>query len=65
MSNMLNDIRYDIDKHCIKQEDDEIFAHTHSISIDDVRIAIKHLKNVNLIVLLVYVLYECIHEALV
>ena len=44
MSNMRNDIRYDIDKYCIKQEDDEIFAHTHNISIDDVRVAIKHLK---------------------
>ena len=42
MSNMCNDIRYDIDKYCIKQEDDEIFAHTHNISIDDVRVAIKH-----------------------
>ena len=31
----------DIDKYCIKQEDDEIFAHTHSISIDDVRITIN------------------------
>ena len=42
MSNMRNDIRYDIDKYCIKQEDDEILAHTHNISIDDVRVAIKH-----------------------
>ena len=41
MSNMRNDIRYDIDKYCIKQEDDEIFAHIHNISIDDVRVAIK------------------------
>ena len=49
MSNMRNDIRYDIDKYCIKQEDDEIFAHTHHISIDDVRLAINHLKKVNLI----------------
>ena len=37
-----NDIRYDIDKYCVKQEDDEIFAHTHNISIDDVRVAIQH-----------------------
>ena len=44
MSNMRNHIRFDIDKYCIKQEDDEIFAHTHNISIDDVRVAIKHLK---------------------
>ena len=44
MSNMRNDISYDIDKYCIKQEDDEIFAHTHNISIYDVRVAIKHLK---------------------
>ena len=51
MSNMRNDIRYDIDKYCIKQEDDEIFAHTHNISIDGLRLAIKHWKNVNLIVL--------------
>ena len=42
MPNMRNDIRYDIDKYCIKQEDDEIFAHTHNISIDDARLAIKH-----------------------
>ena len=28
---MRNDIRYDIDKYCIKQEDDEIFDHTHNI----------------------------------
>ena len=40
MSNMRNAIRYDIDKYCIKQEDDEILAHTHNISIDDVRVAI-------------------------
>ena len=44
MSHMRNDIRYDINKYCIKQEDDEIFAHTHNISIDDVRLAIKRLK---------------------
>ena len=44
MSNMRNDIRYDIDKYCIRHEDNEIFAHTHNISIDDVRLAIKHLK---------------------
>ena len=44
MYNMRNDIRYDIDKYCITQEDDEIFAHTLNISIDDVRVAIKHLK---------------------
>ena len=44
MSNMRNDIRYDIDEYCIKQEDDELFAHTHNISIDGVRVAIKHLK---------------------
>ena len=36
MSNMRNDIRYDIDKYCIKQEDGEIFAHTYSIRIEDV-----------------------------
>ena len=42
MYNMRNDIRYDIDKYCIKQEDDEIFAHTHNIRIDDVRVEIKH-----------------------
>ena len=54
MSNIRNYIRYDIDKYCIKQEDDEIFAHTHNISIDDVRVAIKHFLNVNLIVLMVY-----------
>ena len=56
MSNTRNDIRYDIDKYCIKQDDDEIFAHTHSIRIDDVRLAIKHFFNVNLIVLMVYFL---------
>ena len=44
MSNLCNDIRYDMDKYCIKHEDDEIFAHTHYISIDDVRLAIEHLK---------------------
>ena len=44
MSNMRNDIRYDIDKYCIKQEDYEIFADTHNISADNVRFAIKHLK---------------------
>ena len=44
MSDMCNDIRYDIDKYCIEQEVDEIFADTHNISIDDVRVAIKHLK---------------------
>ena len=44
MSNLCNDIRYAIDKYCIKQEDDEILAHTHNISIDEVRVAIKHLK---------------------
>ena len=42
MYNMRNDFRYDNDKYWIKQEDDEIFAHTHNISIDDVRSAIKH-----------------------
>ena len=42
LSNMRNDIKYDINMYCIKQEDDEILAHTHSISIDDVRVAIKH-----------------------
>ena len=41
MSNMRNDSRYDIDKYCIKQEDDEIFAHTHNISIDDVGLEIN------------------------
>ena len=41
MSNMRKDTRDDIDKYYIKQEDDEIFAHTHNISIDDVRLAIK------------------------
>ena len=35
---------YDIDKYRIKQEDDEIFAHTHNIRIDDVRLAMKHKK---------------------
>ena len=59
---MRNDIRYDIDKYCIKQEDDEIFAHTHNISIDDVRLAIQHLKNVNLIVLMVYFLIVLLME---
>ena len=44
MSIMRNDIRYDIDKYCIKQEDVEILAHTHNISIYEVRVAIKHLK---------------------
>ena len=43
MSNMRSDIRYDIDKYCIKQEEDEIFAHNHNVSKDDVRLAIKHL----------------------
>ena len=33
LSNLCNDIRYDIDKHCIKQEDCEIIAHTHNISM--------------------------------
>ena len=42
MSNMRNDIRYDIDKYCIQHEYDEIFDHTHNISINDVRLAIKH-----------------------
>ena len=42
MSNTRNDIRYGIGKYCIKQEDDEILAHTHNISVDDVRIVIKH-----------------------
>ena len=42
MSSIRNDIRYDIDKYCIKQEDDEIFTHTHNIIIDDVRLAIQH-----------------------
>ena len=59
---MRNDIRYDIDKYCIKQEADEILAHTHNISIDDVRVAIKHLKNVNLIVLMVYFLIILLME---
>ena len=62
MSNMRNDIKYDIDKYCIKQEDDEIFAHTHNISIDDVRVAIKHFKNVNLIVLMVHFLIILLME---
>ena len=62
MSNMRNYIRYDIDKYCIKQEDDEILAHTQNISIDDVRVAIKHLKNVNLIVLMVYFLIILLME---
>ena len=43
MSKLCNDIRYDIDKYYIKQDDDEIFAYTHNISIDDVRLAMKHL----------------------
>ena len=62
MSNMRNDIRYDIDKYCIKQDDDEIFAHTHNISIDDARLAIKHLKKLNLIVLMVYFLIILLME---
>ena len=33
MSNMHNDIRHYIGKYCIKQEDVEIFAHTHNIII--------------------------------
>ena len=48
--------------YCIKQEDYEIFAHTHNISIDDVRVAIKHLKNLNLIVLMVYFLVVLLME---
>ena len=43
-ANKYNAIYNDIDMYCIKQEDDEILAHTHNISIDDVRLAIKHLK---------------------
>ena len=62
MSNMRNDIRHYIDKYCIKQEDVEIFAHTHNIIIDDVRLAIKHLKSVNLIVLMVYFLIILLME---
>ena len=62
MSNTRNDIRYHIDKYCIKQEDDERFANTYNISIDDVRVAIKHLKNVNLIVLMVYFLIILLME---
>ena len=50
---MRNDMRYDIDKYCIKQEAYEILAHTHNMRIDDLRLAIKHLTNVNLIVLMV------------
>ena len=49
MSNMRNDIRYDIDKCCIQQ----IFAHTNNISMDDVSICNKTLKNLNLIELMV------------
>ena len=45
MSNLCNDIRYDIDKYCITHEDDDIFAHTNNISIDDMRLGIKNLKN--------------------
>ena len=62
MSNMHNDIRYDIDKYCIKQEDYETLAHTHNISINDVRVAIKHLKKLNLIVLMVYFLIILLME---
>ena len=40
MFNMRNDIRYDIDKYCMKQEDEKIFTHTHKISIDDLIIII-------------------------
>ena len=40
MSNLCNDIRYDIDKYCIKHEDDEILAHIHNVSIDYVTLAI-------------------------
>ena len=49
MSNRRNNIRYNIYKYCIKQEDDEIFAHTHNISIDDVRVAINIKQKLNLI----------------
>ena len=44
MSNMRNYIRYDIDKYCIKQEDDETLAHTHNISIDRCEISNKTFK---------------------
>ena len=33
--NEMSNMRNDIDKYCIKQEDNEILAHTHNISIDD------------------------------
>ena len=62
MYNMRNDIRYDNDKYCIKQEDDEILAHIHNISMDDVKVDKKHLKNVNLIVLMVYFLIILLME---
>ena len=62
MSNLCNDIRYGIAKYCIKQEDDEIFAHTSNISADDVRLAIQHLKNVNRFVLMVYFLIILLKE---
>ena len=44
ISNLCNYSIYDIDKYCIKQEYDEILAHTHNISIDDVRLANKSFK---------------------
>ena len=62
ISNMRNDIRYDIDKYGIKQEDGKICAHTHNIIIDDVILAIKHLKNGNLIVFMVYFLIILLME---
>ena len=53
--NIMSNMRNDNDKYCIKQEDDEIIAHTHNISI-------KHLKNVNLIVLMIYFLIILLME---
>ena len=54
VSNLHNDIRYDIDKYCIEPEDDEIFTHTHDISIDDVRVAtLKRCK--------LYCIVMCMH----
>ena len=58
----VNKMCNDIDKYCIKQENDEIFAHTHNISIDDVRLASQHLKIVYLIVLMVYFLIMLLME---
>ena len=43
MLNLYNGIIYHIDKYCIKHEDDKILDHTHNISIDDVRSALRHL----------------------